>query len=135
MLLPLDPRHRALLATFATAAEPYMDGIQRPTGPWRVGGATDWIDALAAAVPQVAIAAVRVELLRSIVESKLGTGQSTMGDLRSRLARLQLEPDPDGLELELALVPIDRSASRTPGTQAVANDARRRSADSPAPNR
>ena len=102
-MLPLDVRHRELLAAFAAAADPYLDGIQRPTGPWDVAGATDWIDGLAAAVPQVAIAAVRVELLRSIVESELGTGLSTMGDLRARLGRRQLVADPDGLEVELAL--------------------------------
>ena len=48
--------------------------------------------------------AVRVALLRSIVESDYGRAESAAGELRTKLARRQPALDPVALELELALL-------------------------------
>jgi hypothetical protein len=110
-----DLRYADRLLSIEAIAEPHLANLGlvesevAPAPGFRAGALTD--PALlerAAAIPRDAIPAVRVALLRRVVESELGTAESPEGHVRTTIATLvPLEADDLALELALCAHGID----------------------------
>jgi hypothetical protein len=101
----LDPRYGPELERYQDVAAPFLSLVDAPDPAWP-GSNAEAAGPIAARIPDEAIGAVSVTLLRRIVESDLATGMSLPGEVRAALAKRRMEPDPDKLALELALCAV-----------------------------